>query len=397
MSHQVRERSGRDNQAAPDTRARAEVENKVGAPHGFLVMLDHDEGIAARFQYGQCGKQHFVVARVQADGRLVQHIKHPAQVRAELRREADALGLAARQRGHGSAQLDVPQADFLEEMQALANLRQDIAGDAGRLAFEFEFAEKLIGIGYGDAGKILNGRPEFQEQLPCSVRICFPLSLTLPLGERTARILCANCAPEPPPSPSQEGSSTTWPVPLLGGVRGGFFADRLVEQLPQRFTEPKPHGRLRRHTASPLLRGERPVEGEHAQSHRARDGVQPRAVAFRAQLALAFLPPPPAFFDRVGARATVNVFREVEQFSETPALGTPALGRIIAEILRIERLERSTALGAGALGRMHRQLAVIIKGEQTALPEPQRFINQLPGSAGFLPRSGGPGRGRRVH
>src|SRR5437879_1305228 len=80
--------------------------------------------------------------------------------------------------------------------------------------------------------------------------------------------------------------------------------------------------------------------------------------------------------------------READQFSETPALGTPALGRIIAEILRIERLERSTALGAGALGRMHRQLAVIIKGEQTALPEPQRFINKLPGSAGLLPRNG---------
>src|SRR5204862_8017560 len=27
------------------------------------------------------------------------------------------------------------------------------------------------------------------------------------------------------PSPSQEGSRTAWPVPLLGGVRGGFVAD----------------------------------------------------------------------------------------------------------------------------------------------------------------------------
>src|SRR5207247_9154459 len=37
--------------------------------------------------------------------------------------------------------------------------------------------------------------------------------------ERLPRILCAQGAPEPPPSPSQEGSNTGWPVPLLGGVR----------------------------------------------------------------------------------------------------------------------------------------------------------------------------------
>ena len=46
---------------------------------------------------------------------------------------------------------------------------------------------------------------------------------------------------------------------------------------------------------------------------------------------------------------------------------------------------------------MHRQLAAIIEGEEAALPQSQRFINQLPGSAGFLPRGGGPGCcGRRV-
>jgi len=33
---------------------------------------------------------------------------------------------------------------------------------------------------------------------------------------------------EPTPNPSQEGSSTASPVPLLGGVRGGFVADRFI-------------------------------------------------------------------------------------------------------------------------------------------------------------------------
>ena len=33
---------------------------------------------------------------------------------------------------------------------------------------------------------------------------------------------------EPTPNPSQEGSSTTRPVPLLGGVRGGLVADKFI-------------------------------------------------------------------------------------------------------------------------------------------------------------------------
>src|SRR6266581_1795944 len=46
--------------------------------------------------------------------------------------------------------------------------------------------------------------------------------------ERLPRILCAHSAPEPTPSPSQEGSKTGWPVALLGGVRGGLVGARFM-------------------------------------------------------------------------------------------------------------------------------------------------------------------------
>ena len=56
--------------------------------------------------------------------------------------------------------------------------------------------------------------------------------LLLPPGrahwERPLRTFCAHCAPDPTPSPSQEGSNTGWPVPLLGGVRGGWLAGRFM-------------------------------------------------------------------------------------------------------------------------------------------------------------------------
>src|SRR5881628_1117743 len=61
-----------------------------------------------------------------------------------------------------------------------------------------------------------------------AVEPSFPLTLTLSRGERLPRMLCAHCAPEPTPGPSQEGSYTGWPIPLLGGVRGGLVRLRFM-------------------------------------------------------------------------------------------------------------------------------------------------------------------------
>ena len=55
-------------------------------------------------QLGQRVEQHLVVARVQADGGLVEHVAHALQVGAELRGQADALRLAAGQRRRGAVQ-----------------------------------------------------------------------------------------------------------------------------------------------------------------------------------------------------------------------------------------------------------------------------------------------------
>src|SRR5437773_6808354 len=46
--------------------------------------------------------------------------------------------------------------------------------------------------------------------------------------KRLPRMFCAHRAPEPTLSPSQEGSNTGWPVPLLGGVRGGLVGARFM-------------------------------------------------------------------------------------------------------------------------------------------------------------------------
>jgi hypothetical protein len=45
-------------------------------------------------------------------------------------------------------------------------------------------------------------------------------------------------ADQPTPSPSQEGSAAEWPVPLLGGVRGGFSVPMPGEKVVEAFQHP---------------------------------------------------------------------------------------------------------------------------------------------------------------
>ena len=72
-------------------------------------------------------EQLAVVALVQADRRLVEHVQHAGQVRADLRRQPDALPFAARQRRGAAAERQVADADVVQEPQPLLNLPQDAA------------------------------------------------------------------------------------------------------------------------------------------------------------------------------------------------------------------------------------------------------------------------------
>ncbi len=74
-------------------------------------------------------QQAGVVARVQADGRLIQHVQHAHQARADLRGQADALRLAARKRGGRALQGQVVQPHVDQEAQPGEDLLQDALGD----------------------------------------------------------------------------------------------------------------------------------------------------------------------------------------------------------------------------------------------------------------------------
>jgi hypothetical protein len=87
--------------AAMHAGAGADVDHIVGGADGILVMLDHDDRVAEVAQVLERFQQPGIVALMQADGGLIEHVKHAGQAGADLRGEPDALAFAARQRAGG--------------------------------------------------------------------------------------------------------------------------------------------------------------------------------------------------------------------------------------------------------------------------------------------------------
>ena len=65
--------------AAVLPRSRADVDDPVRARNSVLVVLHHDEGVAEVAQPRQGLDQQVVVALVQADGWLVEHVEDTDQ------------------------------------------------------------------------------------------------------------------------------------------------------------------------------------------------------------------------------------------------------------------------------------------------------------------------------
>ncbi len=136
----LRKGSLRDYLAAVHAGTGSEVHDVVGPAHRLVVVLDDDERVALAAQGFERVEQTVVVARVQPDGGFIQHVEHAAQVGAELRREPDALRLAAGERLGRTIQRQVAQPDLVHEAQPLADLVDDVRGDQRVRALELELS-----------------------------------------------------------------------------------------------------------------------------------------------------------------------------------------------------------------------------------------------------------------
>jgi hypothetical protein len=73
---------------------------------------------------------------VESDRGLIQDVQHSGELRSDLRGEADALRLAARQGGSGAVEREVADADVVEESEPAVDLLEDLQCDDRLTTFE---------------------------------------------------------------------------------------------------------------------------------------------------------------------------------------------------------------------------------------------------------------------
>ena len=156
-------------------------------------------------------EQPFVIARMQADGRLVQHVQHAAQLRADLRRQPDALRFAARKRGGRALQAQVVQAHGREELQPPPDLVQHAAGDLRLAVVELPVAHRHQRARHRQLRELRNGEvlhAHRQARRPQALAVarralapatCTPSAIrgSPPVGPRSSR---SNRCRAPPPA-----------------------------------------------------------------------------------------------------------------------------------------------------------------------------------------------------
>src|SRR4051812_7747635 len=68
-----------------------QIDDVVGRANRLLVVLDDNHRVAEIAEPCEGREQGAIVALVQANRRLIEHVQHAGEVRADLRGEADTL------------------------------------------------------------------------------------------------------------------------------------------------------------------------------------------------------------------------------------------------------------------------------------------------------------------
>ena len=150
-------------------RARTDVHDEIGGAHGVLVVLDHEHGVAEVAELPERGEQLVVIALVQPDGRLVENVQNAHQTRADLRRQPDALALAAGERRGCAREREVVQPHRLQKAKAGAQLAQDLRRDDRRRAVQLQLVYEPQRVGDGQRAEVHNAHAahrDRQRQLP---------------------------------------------------------------------------------------------------------------------------------------------------------------------------------------------------------------------------------------
>ncbi len=137
---------------------RPDVHHPVRGPDRVLVVLHDDQRVTQVPQPQQRLEQPVVVPLMQPDGRLVQHVQHPDQPRADLGGQPDPLGLAARQRGRRAVQGQVVQPHVEQEAHPGVDFLHDPLGDLPVAVGQLQREQQLGQLANGQRAQ-LGDRP----------------------------------------------------------------------------------------------------------------------------------------------------------------------------------------------------------------------------------------------
>lgn len=115
--------------ATVDSGTGTDVDDPVRRLDGLFIVLHDDQGVAEVAQGEQRLDQAAVVALVQTDRRLIEHVEHAGQPRADLRRQPDALRLSTGEGARRTAEVQVRETDLQKEVEAEADLAEHLGRD----------------------------------------------------------------------------------------------------------------------------------------------------------------------------------------------------------------------------------------------------------------------------
>ena len=148
--------AGGDDMPAVQAGAGADVDHVVRSANTVLIVLDDDDGVADLLETAEGFDQPCVVALMQADRRLIQHIAHTDKARANLCGQPDALRLATAQRSGFAVEGEIAEADVEHKTQPCGDFADDRFGDLGAFFAELEICEKRPRISDGHTADIID-------------------------------------------------------------------------------------------------------------------------------------------------------------------------------------------------------------------------------------------------
>ena len=131
--------------------AEPEIDHLVGDANHVGVVFDDEHGVALVAELPKDVDQAEVVARVEADRRLVEDVERADQRGAERGGQTDALGLAAGERRRQAVERQVGEADVFEECQPPRDLAEHLFSDRFFTIGELDRREVFANIADGEA------------------------------------------------------------------------------------------------------------------------------------------------------------------------------------------------------------------------------------------------------